>query len=437
MRVTVLGLGAMGRAFASRALAGGHEVVVWNRSAGRGGELVATGAREASSVVDAVAGCEVAIVVVSDDAAVRDVVGALGSALPAGAVLVNGSTTAPEVAVEVARLVSAERFVEAPVMGSPDAVEGGRGRFLVSGVRATVDRLGPLWSDLGADARWCGPHGNASVMKILSNTLMIVGVAALGEAIAVARGRGIADDLLREVFSDSAVISPAQRLRLESLMSADHPGWFAPALALKDLRLGLGLGEPESLRVAPAAAESLRQVAGEPWPDVSAVIEAVRPPAGDLDRLARLLRDRDALDGRIAAVAGGADVGDFLAGQVFDIELVGRDGVFGSGPLKGRTVTVMMYADMAGGMDISENHSDFYLVLTGPSHSGAWRLASVHLFDTSALRGDLTTRGVENDVDTSLSQADIEDARIYPHPNPRAPLRLTDRQREQLALFRP
>jgi hypothetical protein len=122
---------------------------------------------------------------------------------------------------------------------------------------------------------------------------------------------------------------------------------------------------------------------------------------------------------------------------VFDIELVGRDGMFGSGPLKGRTVTVMMYADMAGGMDISENHSDFYLVLTGPSHSGAWRLASVHLFDTSALRGDLTTRGVENDVDTSLSQADIEDARIYPHPNPRAPLRLTDRQREQLALFRP
>jgi len=39
MRITILGMGNMGRAFAARALDKGHEVTVWNRSPGRAGDL--------------------------------------------------------------------------------------------------------------------------------------------------------------------------------------------------------------------------------------------------------------------------------------------------------------------------------------------------------------------------------------------------------------
>ena len=49
-------MGRMGAALAGRLLAGGHEVVVWNRSAGKATEVVKAGAVAAGSVADAVEG---------------------------------------------------------------------------------------------------------------------------------------------------------------------------------------------------------------------------------------------------------------------------------------------------------------------------------------------------------------------------------------------
>src|SRR6202012_4152546 len=49
MRIAILGMGNMGRAFAARALETGHQTTVWNRSPGRAQALVADGAVEARS----------------------------------------------------------------------------------------------------------------------------------------------------------------------------------------------------------------------------------------------------------------------------------------------------------------------------------------------------------------------------------------------------
>ncbi|WP_344841650.1 NAD(P)-binding domain-containing protein [Nonomuraea dietziae] len=56
MRVTVLGLGSMGSALAGALLDKGVETTVWNRSAGRAAPLVARGAREAATPLEAVEG---------------------------------------------------------------------------------------------------------------------------------------------------------------------------------------------------------------------------------------------------------------------------------------------------------------------------------------------------------------------------------------------
>ena len=50
MQITILGLGQMGRAFATRALERGHRVTVWNRSPGKAAQLVASGAVEAAAL---------------------------------------------------------------------------------------------------------------------------------------------------------------------------------------------------------------------------------------------------------------------------------------------------------------------------------------------------------------------------------------------------
>ena len=70
MRITILGMGNMGRAFAARAIETGHQTTVWNRTPGRVAALVASGAIEANTATTATAGADAVLVVLADDAAV-------------------------------------------------------------------------------------------------------------------------------------------------------------------------------------------------------------------------------------------------------------------------------------------------------------------------------------------------------------------------------
>lgn len=77
--VTVIGLGAMGRALAGAFLDNGHPTTVWNRTAGKGGELTERGATEAATVAEAIAASPIVVVCVLDYDAVREVLGAPGA----------------------------------------------------------------------------------------------------------------------------------------------------------------------------------------------------------------------------------------------------------------------------------------------------------------------------------------------------------------------
>lgn len=286
MRLTVLGMGAMGRGFARRAMERGHRVTVWNRTPGRADEIVARGATEAKTVSDAVARADVTLVVVSDDEAALDVCLGIDGALASvakGALLVNVSTVAPETARELAEAGPAKSVLDAPVLGSPVAVSQGNGRFLIGGPSDTVRRLDPLWSDLSAGYVHCGPAGTGVTLKLMCNLQLILGVAAFAEAVGTARAAGLDDDLLRTVFTDSPFVSSATRGRIDAIFDPKHPGWFGAELARKDVRLAIEMAERRGIpvRLGPAAENLLTAVIeGDTtdWPDFAAVVEVYNRP---------------------------------------------------------------------------------------------------------------------------------------------------------------
>ncbi len=282
MRIAVLGMGNMGRAFAARAIETGHQTTVWNRTPGRVAALVAGGAIEADTATAAAAGADAVLVVLADDTAVLDVClgegGVLASLEPA-AVFANVSTVSPETARRLADFGPEGRVLDAPVMGSPVMIAGGLGRFLIGGPAPAISAIEPLWNDLGSGYTTCGPVGTGATMKILANSLLITGVASLAEAIATARQLAIPDEFLRTLLADSPVVSLASNLRLDSLLDPTHPGWFSPTLARKDLRLAIDLARETGVgvRIGPAAEALLTTVidAGGEWQDFAAVIEAL------------------------------------------------------------------------------------------------------------------------------------------------------------------
>jgi len=163
-----------------------------------------------------------------------------------------------------------------------------------------------------------------------------------------------------------------------------------------------------------------------------------------LAELATLLADRARIDASIARLTGRSarpgDVGEFIAAQIFDIELArtavqaGHDGKFRSGVFAGRTVNVKLYGDAGGGIDLGIHPCDMHLVLSGPRTS-RFAITHVYLFDTEQLLASLRARGVKIGIATSLRRADLDAARIYPDPAPTAAYLLTAEQRNLLALF--
>ena len=286
MRVAVLGMGSMGRALAGRLVGQGHSVTVWNRTPGRAADVVALGAGEAASPATAAGGAEAVVVSLAADEAVRSVVlgdGGAASALGAG-VLVDASTVAPETSRALSAALGASRMVAAPVLGGPAAVSDGSATYLLGGPQTTVEALDPLWRSLSGQRRWCGEDpGRATTLKVLSNYLLMAGIAVLGEVVATGQAAGLDDALLVDYLGNVPLVAPGLRNRLDDMVHGDHQGWFSVRLGAKDVGLveQLGASVDHGLPLAAAVQQRYQAAiaAGLGDADIAAIVELGRRTA--------------------------------------------------------------------------------------------------------------------------------------------------------------
>ena len=174
--------------------------------------------------------------------------------------------------------------------------------------------------------------------------------------------------------------------------------------------------------------------------------------ADAVEELAALIRERNAIDHRIAKIIGRPPVsghlGDWVAAAIFGIELEASatakavDGSFKVGPLAGQTVNIKSYGKQEGLLDIAEaSVVDYYLVLTGPTAAAAssrnttrpWCVNAVYLFNARDLVAEQRDRGVKLGIASSVTKAQWQRAEIYPAANQSLPL--TSAQVDLLALF--
>ena len=279
--VAVIGLGAMGSRMARRLLDAGHELVVWNRTAEKGDELVAAGATRAESPADAARRSEVVLTMLADPAALREVVeGKDGIATGVGesTTVIEQSTVGPEAIAGVREaLPGGVGLLDAPVLGSLAEVEAGSLRIFVGGPEELVRRWLPLLSELGTPTH-VGPLGSGAAAKLVANTTLFGSVGVLGEALALAEGLGLSQETAFEVLAATPVAAQAERRR-PSIENGDYPPRFPLGLAAKDAELIRQAGDAAGvdLRVAAAARSWLvdAERAGFDDQDYSAVLEMI------------------------------------------------------------------------------------------------------------------------------------------------------------------
>lgn len=250
MKVAFIGLGRMGQAMATRLLAAGHEVRVYNRTPEKLAPLIKLGASAATTIAEAAAHAGLVLTMLADDAALRTVseaAGGLIESLPAGGIHVAMGTHDVKVirSLATAHAQAGQTLLAAPVLGRPEAVTAGRLGVIVAGEPAAVQRCMPVLEALGRRVFAAGNDpGSASAMKLANNFLLACAIEALGEAFSLVEKSGVDSSVFHDLVTDGMFASPAYNTyaKIIAEKSWDNVG-FTVALALKDVNLALAAGD--------------------------------------------------------------------------------------------------------------------------------------------------------------------------------------------------
>jgi 3-hydroxyisobutyrate dehydrogenase-like beta-hydroxyacid dehydrogenase len=194
--VAVLGLGNMGSAVARALLAGGRQVVVWNRTSARSGPLASAGADVATNARSAVESAPVVIASVLDYGVLRETLADRVDL--AGRTLINLCWGTTDEARELAELVSTQDggYVEGGVLCRPEAIGGATGDILYSGPCDLIDRTRPLLGALGP-VHFVGPDiTRANALALALGSIFYAGVVSFLEAVAYAERLGVPVDVV-------------------------------------------------------------------------------------------------------------------------------------------------------------------------------------------------------------------------------------------------
>jgi 3-hydroxyisobutyrate dehydrogenase-like beta-hydroxyacid dehydrogenase len=234
-KIAFIGLGTMGKGMVANLLAGGHNVTVWNRTAGA--EEGLDGARSAETVKAAVDGADFVMYCLSDDAAVKEVVlspGGLAECVEPSAIVIDLSTIDPETSAAEATAYSSRgiRFLDAPVFGSKGEAAAGGLWIVVGGDKETFDASREVLDPISETVHYMGASNNGARMKLVGNLIVAAQLEALGESLSLAKKAGLE---LQDVLGVLAVTDFRSPI-FDGVGAAVLEGDYSPSFALKLMR---------------------------------------------------------------------------------------------------------------------------------------------------------------------------------------------------------
>jgi len=281
-------LGRMGHGMAGRYLDAGFTLSVWNRSKTKAEDLIARGARWATSPEDAAIDADAVVTMVADDEASRAVWltgDGAAATMKAGTLAIECSTVSYQHALDLAYELRSRGLVylDSPVTGLPDAAAAGKLTLLVGADPADLERARPYLTPLSGTIRHFGAVGSGTVYKLINNLMGAIQIAGVAEGLAIAEQAGLDMKLVLEALETGVAGSPQVIRHSKRMVARNFTGaTFTAALRQKDAAYAVALAE-SLLSAAPimgrAAVESYdRAKAYAPDDDEGKMIEIVSKP---------------------------------------------------------------------------------------------------------------------------------------------------------------
>ncbi len=245
-----IGTGVMGGPMAQRLLAAGHRLTVHNRTAAKAAPLLAAGATWADTVAEAVSDAGIVITMLGMPEDVRAAYfgqdGVLENA-PAGALLVDMSTSPPSLAQEIAAGAGSRGLLalDAPVSGGDIGAREGSLSIMVGGEAAAFERALPILKILGTTIVHQGPSGSGQHTKLCNQIVVAGNMIGACEALVYARAAGLDPiAVLRSIGAGAAA-----SWTLSHLYPRMAGGDFAPGFYVRHFLKDMGLALDEAKRL--------------------------------------------------------------------------------------------------------------------------------------------------------------------------------------------
>ena len=196
-KIAVIGAGIMGSAIATRLLATGQIVTVFDLDAAKVAALVEKGAKAAASIAEAVQASDFVVLSLNHADIVRKAVfgeAGVASAANADKLLIDMSSIDPKDTADMsARLASQTgmKWVDCPLSGGAPGALNGRLTTMAGGDEADFERARAVMQHLAANYNLMGPSGAGQTVKLINQLFCAVAFQAVAEAVKLAEAGGV------------------------------------------------------------------------------------------------------------------------------------------------------------------------------------------------------------------------------------------------------
>ena len=242
MKIGFIGLGNVGGKLAGSLLRNGFNLTVRDlddqlvQSFADQGASIATSPKEMAEKVDLIITClpspaVCATVMESEDGVI--------TGLSSGKIWLEMSTTDESEVIRLGRIVEAKgaMAMDCPVSGGCHRAATGNISIFAGGERDVFENVLPILTAMGRRILHTGPLGSASVLKVVTNYLCTVHLAALAEAFAVAKKAGMDMNTTYEAIRISSGNSFVHETESQVILNGSRDINFTMDLVVKDVGL--------------------------------------------------------------------------------------------------------------------------------------------------------------------------------------------------------
>ena len=250
--VGFIGLGIMGKPMARNLIKAGYSVTAYDSKATSINELVKDGANPGESAADVASKSSVTITIVQDspqsEAAILGPKGILEGASK-GDTVIDMSSIAPGSSQKIALQCekSGVDFLDAPVSGGESGAIEGTLAVMAGGKKEIFENHFEMISSMAGSIVLCGGYGAGNTTKLANQIIVAGNIAALGEALTLAKKSGIDPKTVFEAIKGGLAGSNVMNTKAPMMLEGNFDPGFRINLHQKDLHNAILTGREVGL----------------------------------------------------------------------------------------------------------------------------------------------------------------------------------------------